>query len=242
MKNLFGVVFTAVGLSALTLPATAETSVSIDTSVSTLLIDRGEALATLNNDFAITAQTSIGGGAGYVSVYRISPLGSEGEAFDEEVDYTLGYAFDAEAFDLDLSATYLTYPGNNDDASVELVASAAFSSVWDPTATAFYDADFEDYGLELSAGPSWDIGNWSTGLTGRLGFVEFGDGSGGYAYGGAEIAAERALNDALSLSLFARIEVADDDTFADRFADDEITGFSREGAGVGIALSWALPQ
>lgn len=226
--------------SSLAANAAPTPTLVLETGVSSKLIDRGESLADLNAEAAMTAEFDLGAGALYGSIYRITPLGDNDEAFAEEVDYTIGYAFEVGATSFDASANYLTYPGNNGDASLELAAFAEFDIALQPALIGFYDADFEDYGLELSAGPAWEIGDWSLRALGRIGFVSPGGGSGDYTYGGAELNAERALNEALSLGVFARVEAADEPTFADNFMQGEATNFRTDGAGLGITLSWTL--
>ena len=87
-------------------------------------------------------------------------LGSVSAAFAEEVDYTLGYLFEGEGWEADVSVNHLTYPGNNDDASTELVAAVGFNGAIAPQLTGFYDLDSENYGLECQ---------WNTSKTTRTG-------------------------------------------------------------------------
>ncbi|MFN3211699.1 MAG: hypothetical protein ACE37M_01220 [Henriciella sp.] len=68
--------------------ATAEGwSAEASTSVSSGLIDRGESLATLNNETSVTLTRSLDLGDVYGGIYRITPLGSDASAFDEEVNF-----------------------------------------------------------------------------------------------------------------------------------------------------------
>lgn len=181
------------------------------TSISSGLIDRGEALATLNNEASFTVARALQFGEVYGSLYRISPIGGEASAFDEEVDYTVGFAFEKSGVAFDASANYLTFPGSNEDASLELATEIGFDYEFSPSLAAFYDVDAEIFGLEAAIGPSYESGDWV--LTGvlRAGFVSSDDAD--YSYGGVEGIAAKALSDHFSLEGFARIEAADAENF-----------------------------
>jgi len=213
--------------------------VTLDAGLSTQLIDRGETLAMNNAETAITVETTLGNGALYGSIYRISPLGTDDEAFDEEVDYTIGYAFEGQGWAADVSANYLTYAGNNEDASLELAGFIELDTLFAPSLTAFYDADFEDFGAEAALTHAWEVGDFSPYAMVRAGFVTPKEG-GDYTYGGVELGAEYPLSETLALSGFARFEAADEDTFAGRVSGGEVLTYRSEGSAIGVALSLSI--
>lgn len=70
-------------------------------------------------------------------------------------------------------------------------------------------------------------------MSGFGGFVEFGDGSEGWKYFGAELAAERPLSEAVALTLYARIDSADEANFL-RNSSGEMRDW---GGAVGLRLT-----
>lgn len=182
--------------------------------LSSMLIDRGETLAAFNNELEIIATQPTDWGGIYASVYRITPLGDDTSAFDEEVDYAIGFHTEIDGVGLDASAAYLTYPGSSEETTVELAAELIMPHAFEPGLAVFYDVDQEVYGAEAFAGPSTEIGVWTVGLLGRVGFVSSPDGD--YSYAGLEGTAGRDLSEVLGLEAFVRLEAADEDTFASR--------------------------
>lgn len=154
------------------------------TSVSSGLIDRGETLATLNNETSFTLAQPLQFGEVYGSLYRISPIGGEANAFDEEVDYSIGFTFENGGISYDTSANYLTFPGSDEEASLELAVEIGFEQKLSPSLAAFYDVDAEVCGVEAAIGPAIEVGDWTlTGIV-RGGFVSSDDED--YSYGGVE--------------------------------------------------------
>ena len=203
--------------------------------LSSMLIDRGETLATFNNELEISATQPVDWGGIYASVYRITPLGDDKSAFDEEVDYAIGFYTEIDGVGLDVSAAYLTYPGSSEEATVELAAEFITAHAFEPGLAVFYDVDQEVYGAEAFAGPSTEFGVWAVGLLGRVGFVSSPDGD--YSYAGLEGTAGRDLSEALSLEAFMRLEAADEDTFASRVEGGNVTRTAAEGAGIGVRIT-----
>ena len=208
--------------------------VEATTGISSGLIDRGETLATLNNETSFTVARTLHFGEVYGSLYRISPVGGEASAFDEEVDYTVGFAFENSGFSFDASANYLTFPGSSEDASLELAAETSFEHELEPSLAAFYDVDAEIYGLEAAIGPSYELGNWVLPGVLRAGFVSSDDAD--YSYGGVEGIVAKALSDHFSLEGFARIEAADADNFVSDVRNGAVTETKKNDAVVGLRI------
>ena len=158
------------------LPLTAEasgTSFFADVAVSSALIDRGEHLALEVLEATFGAEADVRGMTVYGAVYRILPLGNTQSEFDDEMDFTLGLAWEGTGYSADLSANWLTYPGAEAEASLELAGSVTLDAAFAPTLAGFYDADFQDWGLEISGGPEWE--GQLDALHTRAGFVQMGD-------------------------------------------------------------------
>lgn len=226
---------TMAAFAGLTNVAQAEgTSVEVGTGFSTLLIDRGESLATTNNEFSLTVtqDTTIGGV--YGGLYRISPIGGEARAFDEEMDYIVGIGGSAGGVAYDFSANYLTYPGSDEEASLELAAGFGWDHALQPGIAAFYDVDLDLHGAEVFIAPERSMGDWTAGLVLRGGYVgsEIGD----YSYGGVEAILGRSLTEVIDFEGFVRLEATDQDTFASRVESGVVTEVSGEGAGLGFRL------
>lgn len=210
-------------------------------SASTMLIDRGEQLSDQTFEAEFLLEWAGANDAFYAGAYRLSPLGSHHEAFAEEVDYFVGYAWDAETYSADVSAAWLTYPGESpDDKSLELAGEIVLNQPLTPALAGFYDAEFEDWGLELTAGPTWEIGEWEAFVRGRAGFVTPGDGSDTRSYWGAETGAARPLNELAEFGVYARAEWADQDSFADEFSGGDISHFKQSGIAIGAWIGLAL--
>lgn len=224
------------------LPLTAEaggTGFFADVAVSSALIDRGEHLALEVLEATFGVEADIRGVAVYGAVYRILPFGDVQAEFDDEMDYALGLAWEGAGYTAELSANWLTYPGEEAEASLELAGSVMLDAAFSPTLAGFYDADLKDWGLEISGGPEWEVGDWSLYTLGRAGFVRMGDDSPSRSYGGIEIGAARALSEAATLGFYARGEVADEDSFVRKTSGGMVTEMGNRGYAAGIVLSLA---
>lgn len=231
-----------VASSAVLLPLTAEArehQFFAEVAVSSSLIDRGEHLALEVVEASFGAETSFRGATLYGSVYRILPFGQEQAEFDDEMDYALGVAWEGAGYSADVSANWLTYPGEESEASLELAGSVTLDLAYAPTLAGFYDADYEDWGLEVSAGPEWELSNWTLYALGRAGFVRLRDGSASRSYGGVEVGAARAISGAATLGFYARGEAADEDSFVHKTDGGIVTEFASTGFAAGIVLSLA---
>lgn len=208
--------------------------VEVSTGVSSNLIDRGETLATLNNETSVTVVRALNVGEVYGGIYRISPLGRDASAFDEEVDYTLGFAFEEGELAVDVSANYLTYPGSPEEPSIELALGLGYEHFLSPEVASFYDLDLEIYGLEAAVAPTYEWDDWLfTGIA-RAGAVSA-DGE-DYTYAGIETIAARELWSNIGLEGFARFEVADADNFVSNVEGDQILETRSDGLAIGLRL------
>ncbi|MEM5515797.1 hypothetical protein WNY37_02475 [Henriciella sp. AS95] len=217
--------------------AAAEVEYFSEAIVSSSVIDRGEQIGGPSLQVAVGADWVIGPGEVYGALYRLTPLGQDQEAFADEFDYTLGYAWDGEGYAADISASWLTYPGLADEPSLELAGEIGLDAPLGPTIAAFYDTEFEDYGLEVTAGPEWDVGNWSSYMIARAGFVEPGDGSDTRTYGGFEIGAVRPVGETAEFGGYARMEFANQDSFADTVEGGNIVDVTDSGLAVGAFVA-----
>lgn len=210
---------------------------SADFAASSSLFDRGEQIGGPTLEFGATAETTVSGATVYAAFYRLLPVGSDQDAFDDEADYTAGLVLENDTVTADLSANWLTYPGEGAEASLELVGAFDLNAPLAPNVTGFYDADFEDWGIEASAGPAWDMGDWTTYARGRAGFVVPGDGSANRSYLGVEVGAFRPVSQTAEFGMFARAEVADEESYADKIRNGAVTSFRDSGIAVGMTLS-----
>lgn len=223
------------------LPLVAEASEKrffADVAVSSSLIDRGEHLALEVLEATMGAEADFRGATVYGSVYRILPFGNVQAEFDDEMDYTLGVAWEGVGYSADVSANWLTYPGEDAEASLELAGAVTLDTAFSPTLAGFYDADFEDWGLEITAGPEWERGDWALYALGRAGFVKPGDGSSSRSYGGVEVGAARQISEATTLGFYARGEAASEDSFVRKTSGGVVTDMGGAGFAAGIVLSF----
>ena len=225
------------GASLIASVAQAETTVIGEVALSSTVIDRGGHIAGPAFEAALILESDIGNGTLYGGVYRLTPLGADQGAFPDETDYTIGYAFAGEGFTADVSASWLTYPGEGEEASLELAGEVVFAVPLNPVIAGFYDAEFEDYGMEMAIRPEWTAGEWTHYAVGRAGFVAPGVGSANRSYAGAEIGTVRALSDAAEIGAYARYEIADEDSFADTISNGAIATFTSSGLAVGIVAA-----
>lgn len=218
--------------------AAGETSFGAEAIVSSMLIDRGEQIGGPTLELALVAEKDTGSGTLYGGLYRLTPFGDDQDAFADEFDYTIGYAWDGAGYEADVSANWLTYPGEGDEASLELFGEVALVDLpLVPAIAGFYDAEFEDFGLEVTAGPEWQTGGWTSYVIGRAGFVEPGDGSETRSYAGVQVGTARPLGDTAEIGGYARYEVSDQDSFADDIVDGAIISAKDSGFAVGAFIA-----
>lgn len=185
-----------------------------EAGVSSAVHDRGEMIGFESFEAGFGAEAGLGPGIAYGGMYRLTPFGSDQDVFDDEFDYTLGYLFEGEGYELDFSANWLTYPGEGSDASLELVGVAVLDAPLSPELMVFYDADFEDFGAEVAFSKEVVLGAGWTGFgLGRAGFVEPGDRSANRSYIGLEVAAARELTEQVGFELYAQADWADEESF-----------------------------
>lgn len=204
--------------------------------ISTAVHDRGEQIGGETWELATGVEIPASFGLVYGSVYLLKPIGQHRQAFDTEVDYSLGVIWEGPGYIADISASWLTFPGEATDSSVEFAAALIFDAPYSPTLSAFYDFRSEDMGLEVSAGPQWAAGAWSLYALGRGGFVHLGADGVDRSYAGLEIGADHALSGSVELGLFARIDTADDQTFASDFRSGTIADVRNSGVSLGVSL------
>lgn len=210
-----------------------------DVAVSSSVIDRGEQIGPLTLEASAGIEADVAGATLYGALYRLTPVGGDADAFDDETDYTIGAAWQGKGYTADVSANWLTYPGEEAGSSLELVGSVSLESAFTPTLTGFRDTRFDDWGLEVSAGPTGEAGAWELYALGRAGFVKPGDGSATRSYGGVEAGAARPITDAVAIGFFARGEIADEEAFARRIDGGSITEVRNSGFAAGVSLSIA---
>ena len=210
---------------------------SADVAASSALFDRGEQIGGETVEFGASVATSFSGATVYGAFYRLLPVGSDQEAFDDEADYSAGVIFEGDLVAADLSANWLTYPGEGAEASLELMGVFDFDAPLAPRIIGFYDADFEDWGLEALVQPSWEAGDWTLYALARAGFVEPGDGSANRSYVGVEVGTSRPLSDNAEFGIFARAEAADEESYADQIDNGVVTSMHGTGMAVGVSLS-----
>ena len=212
---------------------------TVDSAASSALFDRGEQIGGETVEFGATVATSLSGGTVYGSFYRLLPAGADQRAFLDEADYSVGVIFEGDTIVADLSINSLTYPGEDAEASLELMGILDFDAPLAPRVIGFYDADFGDWGLEALVQPSWDSGDWTLYALGRTGFVAPGDGSANRSYVGIEFGASRPLSGNVELGAFIRAEAADENSYADKIDNGVITHARSNGMAIGVSLSVA---
>lgn len=221
-------------------PLAAEASekrIFIDLAAVSALHDRGEQIGAEVLELSAGVEVDVQDASVYGAIYRLLPVGANQAAFDDEADFTLGVAWHKPAYSVDVSANLLTYPGEASESSVEIAGAVSFHAPFAPTAIGFYDTEFEDWGLELTAGPEWEAEGWTMYALGRAGFVQPGDGSANRSYAGIELGAVRPISERAEVGFFARADAADEDSFARDFASGEIDTFRSSGISAGIGLA-----
>jgi hypothetical protein len=212
---------------------------TVEAAVSSALFDRGEQIGGETMEFGAAVTSSLSGATVYGSVYRLLPAGADQEAFLDEADYSVGVVFEGETIMADLSANWLTYPGEEAEASLELTGAFDFDAPLAPRVIGFYDADFGDWGLEALVQPSWEFSDWMLFALGRTGFFVPGDGSANRSYLGLEFGASRPLSRNVELGAFMRADITDEDSYADKIDNGVITHVRGNGMAIGLRLSVA---
>ena len=219
----------------------AETRVIGEAAISSGLHDRGEQIGPLTLETELLLETTGAHGTLYGGLYRLTPIGADQAAFADETDYVIGYQFDIQGGSMDLTASWLTYPGTEDEESLELAASFTSDLPYSPALAVFHDATLGDFGAEVSAGPSWKSGAWDAYVLARAGFVDAGDESGGRSYAGLELGAARPLGQQAEIGLYARYDISDADSFAREINQGVVTEFASSGLAVGAVIGVVIP-
>ncbi|MGB3626270.1 MAG: hypothetical protein WA989_10585 [Henriciella sp.] len=210
-----------------------------DIGTSTIGIDRGEQISDTAVELNLGADFALEAGQLYVALYRLTPVGPYQSAYDDEVDYTAGFAWSGRGYEADVSANWLTYPGEESEPSLEVAGAIALDLPLAPELAGFVDADTNDRGLELTAGPHWQAGNWEFDLRGRVGLVEPGGGGASRSYAGIEGAALYPLSRTVLLGTYIRAEWADQDSFVRRYDNaGASSAFASQSVAAGIVLAW----
>lgn len=232
-------------LSATTLmaagPLAAEASekrIFMDIGAVSALHDRGEQIGRQTLEFGAGIEIDVQEATVYGAFYRLLPVGDQRAAFEDEADFILGVAWGGHGYSADVSANWLTYPGEDADSSLEVVGAVTLEAPFAPTLIGFYDTDLKDWGLEFAAGPEWALGDWTLSAIGRAGFVQPGDDSAHRSYAGIELAAARPVSEFVEFGFFARADTADEASFAHRFGNGEVTSFRNSGIAAGISLAF----
>ncbi|KCZ94100.1 hypothetical protein [Hyphomonas johnsonii] len=210
-----------------------------DAATSSALLDRGEQIGGHTAEFFAGAEAAAGDLLLYATVYRLLPVGPDRAAFDNETDYSVGAIREGQGYVVDVSANWLTYPGEQEASSLELAASISLDLPFAPGMAAFRDTHTDDWGLEVFGGPQWERDAWSWYVLGRVGFVTPGDGSASRSYTGVETGAVRMLTDEVALGFQLRAEAADEDSFADTIGANGVTAWRNTGTSFGVSLSYA---
>ncbi len=201
------------------------------------LHDRGEQIGREVIELEAGAEFDVQSATVYGAVYRLLPVGREQAAFDDEADYTLGVAWEGRGYSADVSANWLTFPGEETESSLELAGAVTLDTPFAPTLIGFFDTHLEDRGLELAAGPEWDAGQWSLYALGRAGFVHPGDGSAHRSYAGLEVGGARPVSKSVEFGWFARADTADEKSFARSIERGSVTEVRNAGIAAGVSLS-----
>ena len=215
-----------------------EKRVFMDVGAVSALHDRGEQLGRETLGFGAGVEFEVQEAIVYGAFSRILPVGDQQAAFDDEADYTQGVAWSQQGYSADISANWLTYPGEETEASLEMVGAVTLEAPFAPTLIGFYDTDLKDWGLEFAAGPEWELGNWTLAAIGRAGFVQPSEDAAHRSYAGIELAAARPVSKSVEFGFFARADTADEASFAHRFENGEVTSFRNSGIAAGISLAF----
>ncbi len=201
------------------------------------LYDRGEQIGREVLEFEAGVEVEIQDTIVYGAFYRLLPVGSAQDVFDDEADFTLGVAWEGRGYNADVSANWLTFPGEETRSSLELAGAVTLDAPLSPTLTGFLDTDIEDRGMEVTAGPEWEAGLWTLYALGRAGFVHPGDGSAHRSYAGFEVGAALPVSKSVDIGLFVRADAADEDAFARRIERGSVTSLGNSGIAAGISVS-----
>jgi hypothetical protein len=216
-----------------------DTSFFFDVAMSSALLDRGEQIGGQTAEFYAGAEVDAGSALLYTTVYRLLPVGSDRNDYDNETDYTIGAIWEGRGYVADVSANWLTYPGEQAKETLELAATLTLDLPLEPGVAAYRDAHTDDWGMEAFGGPRWERGAWTFYALGRMGFVNIGDGSASRSYGGIETGAIRALSDTVAMGFVVRTEVADEEGFDVRTGADGVATGRNTGTALVVSLSHA---
>lgn len=214
-----------------------ETHVALDVVTISAFHDRGEQLSREALEVGLGLEWAQRDTAVYAGIYRRVPFGPEQEAFDDEAALTVGAAWNKQDFSIDISATQLTFPGEEAESSLELAGAFTMHTFFAPSLIGFYDTDMKHWGLELVAGPEWEAGQWTFYALGRAGFVQQDADAADRSYAGLEWGAIRPLSESVEFGVFARSDIADEDTFVSGVQGGNITSLRNSGAAAGLSLT-----
>ena len=204
-------------------------------------IDRGEQLAEETISAALTFAKELGVGELSLEFSRVAPAGDNSDQFEDMFDTTLAFGAQTGWGAYGVSATWLNYPGEDAQSSVELGAEVEVDAPFSPALAAFYDTRFDDFGAEVTAGPSAQLGDFDVYGLLRAGFVHPG-GGGDYAYGGVETGIGRDLRPGVNFNAFLRHDFSDEDLYVGSSSDLANNRFVESALTVGVALSFNISE
>lgn len=201
------------------------------------LIDKGEHVSGKSLDVAAGVNAAVPVGTVYAGIYRRLPLGMDQQAFHDEADYTLGIVMEGDVVIADLSASWITYPGESVGSSLEFVGDFEFKMPLSPRVIGFHDADLEGMGIEATAGPRWEVSEWDIYARARAGFVDPGSGSKNRSYTGVELGASKPVASNMEFGFVARLEATDEASYVAEVHAGSIIRLRSTGVAARVFLS-----
>ena len=213
-------------------------TLEIDVYAQSAAFDRGKQIA------ADSAKLSVAGNAQLSKTLRLKggvrhlePVGSDDDVYNAKTEVFAEIVGDAKPFVWTAGLTHREYEGQ--DGVIEAVGEFVGKAPGAPALRAFANLDDEEWGLEVSAGPSWKMGKWKGDVRFRYGYGDFLKGDRTYA--GLFAVGARKLSGNAKLKVFASLEATDEKTF-DVALDykGKAKGTERAGAAVGVVLAFGF--
>jgi hypothetical protein len=222
-------------LSAGQVSAEPPLSWTLEMSAGSSKIDKGGEKTEAFVDGGLAVAAAFGKGEAFAAVYRITTVGDRREFFDDELEFSLGYARPLSTCAWELAVTSVSVPGDSEPDEMEFSGAVEFNTLFSPTVETLYNATAKETGIAISAGHQWEFDRWTLGTQAAFGYLTVKDDE-PLAYGALRATADYTLLDTITIGSFVELGTSDTDGFLTKVNSGGLPDRATSGIAFGITL------